>query len=88
MKGADALSMTLEERDRLLGRALGRALAHELGHYLLGSKVHSSAGLMKTGRSADDFFSQRVDLFVLDRAARSRIVSRLPVLAMASASTR
>ena len=86
--GAEAERMPLEERDRLLGRALGRALAHELGHYLLGSKVHASAGLMKAGRSADDFFWGQVDLFVLDAEARTLIASRLPVLAMVTASTR
>jgi hypothetical protein len=34
-------------RDLILGRALGRALAHEVGHFLLRSRVHSPAGLMR-----------------------------------------
>ena len=34
-------------RDLILGRVLGRALAHEIGHFLLRSRVHSAAGLMR-----------------------------------------
>jgi len=40
-------------RDVLLARMLGRALAHELGHYLLGSKGHTAAGLMRARWSVD-----------------------------------
>jgi hypothetical protein len=34
-------------RDLMLGRANGRALAHEIGHFLLRSRQHSAAGLMR-----------------------------------------
>lgn len=50
-------SRSTREREMLLGRALGRALAHELGHYLLPSKNHSPAGLMRRRRSRDEFFA-------------------------------
>lgn len=40
-------------RDVLLARVLGRALAHELGHYLLESKGHTPAGLMRARWSVD-----------------------------------
>jgi hypothetical protein len=36
------------------GRALGRVLAHEIGHYLLASRQHSSAGLMRAAFRADE----------------------------------
>jgi hypothetical protein len=87
-RGAEALRMTLEERDRLLGRALGRALAHELGHYFLESKVHASTGLMKTGRSSAEFFSERSGAFALPPEGRALIARRLPALVTAMASTR
>jgi hypothetical protein len=41
-------------RDVLVGRALGRVLAHEIGHYLLASRVHPAAGLMRAAFDADD----------------------------------
>jgi hypothetical protein len=85
IRGAEALRMTLAERNRLLGRALGRALAHELGHYLLESRAHASTGLMKTGRSAAEFFSDRPDAFVLSSEARTLIAHRLPALVTAIA---
>jgi hypothetical protein len=41
-------------RDALVGRALGRVLAHEIGHYLLASRVHTSAGLMRAAFDGDE----------------------------------
>jgi hypothetical protein len=76
-KGAEASQMTLGERNRLLGRALGRALAHELGHYFLESRAHAATGLMKTGRSADEFFSERKDAFALAPEGRALIARQL-----------
>jgi len=87
-RGAEALRMTLTERDRLLGRALGRALAHELGHYLLESRAHTATGLMKTARSAAEFFAERTDAFVLAPEARTLIARRLPALVTAMAAVR
>jgi hypothetical protein len=31
----------------VVGRALGRVLAHEIGHFLLASRAHAAAGLMR-----------------------------------------
>ena len=45
--GTDDIFSPAAFRDLILGRVLGRALAHEIGHFLLRSRVHSSAGLMR-----------------------------------------
>jgi hypothetical protein len=50
-------TMTVTERETLIGRAMGRALAHELGHYLLRSKVHAPSGLMRARFTAAELFS-------------------------------
>lgn len=41
--------------DLRLGLVLGRALAHEIGHYLLGTRDHSPAGLMRADFTAREF---------------------------------
>src|SRR5207247_6566944 len=43
-------------RERVLGRGLGRVIAHEIGHYLLGSRSHSAAGLMRAVQRIDELF--------------------------------
>jgi hypothetical protein len=43
-------------RERILGRGLGRVIAHEIGHYLLGSRGHSAAGLMRALQRTDELF--------------------------------
>lgn len=44
----------------MVGRVFGRALAHEIGHYLLRSRGHAPAGLMRaTLRSVDLMADQR-----------------------------
>jgi hypothetical protein len=45
--GTDHISSLSAFRDLILGRVLGRALAHEIGHFLLRSRIHSAAGLMR-----------------------------------------
>jgi|SRR6266849_4397645 len=67
-----------------LTRVLGRALAHELGHYLLGSRMHTPAGLMKAKRPASDFLGVRRSDFEVDLPLRTLVKSRL-VLADSSA---
>lgn len=73
------------ERDVLVGRALGRALAHELGHYLLASKSHTQAGLMRAQRTAADFFSPSRAVFYLtpeqEALARMRLIEPTNALA-------
>ena len=41
-------------RDRVLGRMIGRVVAHEIGHWLLRSRHHSTAGLMRAHQTTDD----------------------------------
>ena len=43
--------------DQVLARVLGRALAHEVGHYLLRSKSHSTAGLMRADQIGSDLMA-------------------------------
>src|SRR5689334_21329165 len=40
-------------RERIVGRVLGRVLAHEIGHYVLRSRVHAAAGLMRSVQRSD-----------------------------------
>jgi hypothetical protein len=61
----------------MLGRMLGRALAHELGHFLLRSRMHTRAGLMRTGRAVSEFVARGRRGFYVDPAQRSAIVSRI-----------
>jgi hypothetical protein len=58
-------NVTVLSHEILIGRALGRALAHEVGHYLLRSKVHTTHGLMRTGRAGDEFLALSRDGFEL-----------------------
>jgi hypothetical protein len=77
-EGRAAISrMTEFERRVRLTRVLGRALAHELGHYLLASKMHTPAGLMKAKRPASDFLGPRRSDFEVDLPLRSLVKSRL-----------
>ena len=43
--------------DRVLARVLGRALAHEVGHFLLRSKSHSTARLMRADLIGSDLMA-------------------------------
>jgi hypothetical protein len=36
---------------------LGRALAHEIGHYLLGTREHSTSGLMRAAPRIDELMA-------------------------------
>jgi len=68
---------TFTAQEILIGRALGRALAHELGHYFLQSKVHTSAGLMRSARPSNEFFGLMRDGFQLTREQQATAVSLL-----------
>jgi hypothetical protein len=63
--------MTQVDLRTRLARVLGRALAHELGHYLLASKMHTTAGLMKAKRPASDFLKAGPGGFEVDLPLRS-----------------
>lgn len=68
---------TFTAQEILIGRALGRALAHELGHYFFRSKIHSSAGLMRSARPANEFFGLRRDGFQLTPEQQATAVGLL-----------
>jgi hypothetical protein len=44
-------------RDAVIARVLGRVLAHEIGHFILRSRTHSAAGLMRSRQSIEDLVS-------------------------------
>jgi hypothetical protein len=76
-----------EAADPVLGRAFGRALAHEIGHYLLHSRNHSVAGLMRARQPAADLVApERMRFFLSsDEVARlSTFVLTAPVSAAVS----
>ena len=71
-------------RDQMLGRVLGRALAHEIGHYLLRSRNHSPAGLMRALQPAADLVAPDRRGFRLSADEVTRLVSAAPVSLHAS----
>ena len=75
--GTDDLFSPAAFRDRILGRVLGRALAHEIGHFVLRSRVHSSAGLMRALQPVAALVSPERRAFGLspDEVTRLRHVS-------------
>src|SRR5262245_11297945 len=60
-------------RQRIVGRALGRVIAHEIGHYLLGTRTHSSSGLMQSVQSFAEPFGLPQGSFFLSRAEGRRM---------------
>jgi hypothetical protein len=69
--------VTFTAQEILIGRALGRALAHELGHYFLGSKIHTSAGLMRSAWPSNEFFGLGRDGFQLTPEQQATAVGLL-----------
>jgi hypothetical protein len=65
-------------RDRVLARVLGRALAHEIGHFLLRSKSHSRAGLMRAEHIGTDLMAPDNRGFALSADEVRRLRSNLP----------
>jgi len=78
--------MPIAERETYLGRAMGRALAHELGHYLLASKAHTAAGLMRSTLPAETLFSPTRTRLDLPRTMRDVLMARLTQSASGSAN--
>jgi hypothetical protein len=64
----------------MVGRVLGRALAHEIGHFLLQSRQHAAAGLMRAPQWASDLVSPDRRRFGLSADE----VTRLMAIAAAS----
>jgi hypothetical protein len=61
--------------DLMVGRALGRALAHEIGHFLLRSRGHKVAGLMRATYVAADLVGPERHGFVLSADEVTRLAS-------------
>lgn len=79
--------MPIAERETYVGRAMGRALAHEIGHYLLASRDHTRAGLMKATRTAAEFFAidhVRFDVSTTERAIVEQRLNAAVVVADAN----
>jgi hypothetical protein len=62
-----------ELRERIIGRALGRVIAHEIGHYLLGTRTHSSSGLMRSVQPFAELFAMPQTGFLLSRGDEQRL---------------
>ena len=62
-------------RELVLGRVFGRALAHEIGHFLLRSREHSIAGLMRANQSGFDLVSVDRHTFALLPGEVTRLAS-------------
>jgi hypothetical protein len=76
-RGRRLSQLTPGETATVLGRILGRALAHELGHYLLKTKQHTTAGLMRGRRPIQDFSAPRANGFEVDAAQRQAVAARI-----------
>jgi hypothetical protein len=65
-------------RHFIVGRVLGRALAHEIGHFLLRTRHHSAAGLMRSELASADLVSPSRRPFALSAvdAARLAFITR------------
>jgi hypothetical protein len=72
-------------RDALVGRALGRVLAHEIGHYLLASRVHAPAGLMRAAFDGDELVRPGRRGFAMAARDLPRLRTRLAGLGRGSA---
>jgi hypothetical protein len=64
-------------RERVIGRALGRVIAHEIGHYLLGTRAHSSSGLMRSVQPFAELFALGNAGFLLSRDDEQRLARRI-----------
>jgi hypothetical protein len=63
--------------DMMVGRAFGRALAHEVGHYLLRSRYHAPAGLMRAMHRSPDLIAAEREGFDLSPGELTRIAEVL-----------
>ena len=52
-------------REKMIARVLGRVLAHEIGHFVLRTKRHAAAGLMRPLQFADELVAPSRRTFAL-----------------------
>jgi hypothetical protein len=64
--------------DRVVGRVTGRALAHEIGHYLLRTRGHSAAGLMRAKPLMTEMIEMNRNGFALADGDVRRLMSLMP----------
>jgi hypothetical protein len=72
--GRNASEWSIDFREFILGRVLGRALAHEIGHFLLRSRQHSQAGLMRAHPPVSDLIDPGRQHFVLSPDEMKRLL--------------
>ena len=63
-------------RDLIVGRAVGRVLAHEIGHYILATRTHATAGLMRSSQRSDELVAPSRAGFKLSALEAARILAR------------
>jgi len=63
-------------RDLIVGRAVGRVLAHEIGHYILATRTHGPAGLMRSWQRSDELVAPSRAGFKLSAVEAARILAR------------
>jgi hypothetical protein len=71
--GADQARWPRKLHDLILGRALGRVLAHEVGHFLLRTRQHTAAGLMRSVQRAGDLVEPSRRGFTLSPVETARV---------------
>jgi hypothetical protein len=70
---------TIAYRNAVMGRVLGRALAHEIGHYLLNTREHAPAGLMRAVQPINELMGVADPKMVL--TAREQVILRMTIYA-------
>jgi hypothetical protein len=79
-------SLEVADSRQVLERALGYAVAHELGHYLLATKEHSSAGLMRQSFDPVADLAPRSTDTTLDPENRDRLRERIDMASQCQAA--
>jgi hypothetical protein len=72
----DCVRVAMSCEDTVFGRVMGRALAHEIGHYLLRSRGHAVAGLMRARPSAETLVELDSPAFGLSPGEQGLLVPR------------
>jgi len=78
-------SLEVGDSRQVLERALGYAVAHELGHYLLATKEHSGAGLMRQSFDPAADLAPRSTNATLDPDNRDRLRQRIDMASQCQA---
>jgi len=71
--GGDQYRWPTSLHERVLGRAVGRVIAHEIGHYVLRTRAHAAAGLMRPVHTTDQLAAPSRHGFELSDAELLRL---------------